>query len=78
MREDAYDRLKRRIHARMEEPGCRLHIYWRSFWSACGDVMRFRWQQSFQATDAEPAARAKAKTNSGRGGKARGARRKLS
>ena len=50
--EDHYERVKRRIHTAMEErPGCKLHVYWRSFWSACGDVMRFQWQSSPQATD---------------------------
>jgi hypothetical protein len=73
VREDVYDRLKDRIHARMEQPGCRLQIYWRSFWSACGDAMRFQWQQSFQATDAEPA---KAKHKSARG-RSRRLRRQL-
>ena len=50
--EDHYERVKRKIHTAIEErPGCRLRVYWRSFWSACGDVMRFQWQGSAQVTD---------------------------
>ena len=26
-------------------------VYWRSFWSACGDMMRFQWRETEQASD---------------------------
>ena len=45
--------VKRKVHAAMELPGCRLKVYWRSFWSACGDEMRFKWLTSEQFTSEE-------------------------
>ena len=42
--EDLYEIVKGRVHAAMEErPGCKLQVYWRSFWAACGDKQRFEW-----------------------------------
>jgi hypothetical protein len=67
LRPDLYEDLKTRIHAHMERPGCKLKVYWRSFWSACGDVMRFQWRSSEQATD-QPA---KTKGGKSRRGKRR-------
>ena len=58
---DLYEDLKTRIHAQMEQPGCKLKVYWRSFWSACGDVMRFQWRSSEQATDKPPAAKGRSR-----------------
>ena len=26
-----------------ERPGCKLMLYWRSYWSSCGDPMRYTW-----------------------------------
>jgi hypothetical protein len=50
--EDLYEIVKTRIHAAMDErPQCRLQIYWRSFWGACGDVQRFMWISTPQASD---------------------------
>ena len=46
---DAFERLKERVHAAMELPGCRLRIFWRSFWASCGDQQRFEWRDSEQA-----------------------------
>lgn len=51
---DMYEVLKRQIHPLMEQPSCRLKVYWRSFWSACGDVMRFQWRDTEQASDKPP------------------------
>jgi len=51
---DLYEGLKRQIHPWMEQPSCRLKVYWRSFWSACGDAMRFQWRDSPQASDKPP------------------------
>ena len=48
---DMYDVLNRQIHPLMEQPSCRLKVYWRSFWSACGDMMRFQWRETEQASD---------------------------
>ena len=70
---DMYEVLKRQIHPLMEQPSCQLRVYWRSFWSACGDVMRFQWRDTEQATDKPPnpkAGRGKA------GGRRRGRRRR--
>ncbi len=47
---DAFERLKEGVHAAMERPGCRLQLYWRSFWASCGDQQRFEWRDSAQAT----------------------------
>ncbi|KAL1518497.1 hypothetical protein AB1Y20_002788 [Prymnesium parvum] len=47
--EDIFESLKRRVHAAMEQPGCKLRIYWRSFWASCGDEQRFMWRNSRQA-----------------------------
>eukprot|EP00316_Scyphosphaera_apsteinii_P009670 CAMPEP_0119307458 /NCGR_PEP_ID=MMETSP1333-20130426/7952_1 /TAXON_ID=418940 /ORGANISM="Scyphosphaera apsteinii, Strain RCC1455" /LENGTH=242 /DNA_ID=CAMNT_0007311009 /DNA_START=480 /DNA_END=1208 /DNA_ORIENTATION=+ len=47
---DLFDQLKTRIHHAMDQPGCRLQIYWRSFWASCGDKQRFEWRDSPQAT----------------------------
>ena len=47
---DAFERLKERVHKAMEGPGCRLQIYWRSFWASCGDRQRFEWRDLPQAT----------------------------
>ena len=69
---DLYEDLKIRIHAHMERPACRLKVYWRSFWSACGDVMRFQWRSTEQASDVP------AKARSQRGGGRRGRARKRS
>ena len=71
--ENQYDLLKDKVHAAMERPGCRLQIYWRSFWSACGDAMRFQWQDTFQASDRQPTPRGR--TNGRRGGRRRRAQR---
>ena len=46
-----YDVLNQQIHPLMEQPSCRLKVYWRSFWSACGDMMRFQWRETEQASD---------------------------
>ena len=46
---DAFERLKERVHKAMERPGCRLQIYWRSFWASCGDRQRFEWRDLPQA-----------------------------
>lgn len=46
---DAFESLKARVHAEMETPGCRLRIYWRSFWASCGDPQRFEWRNGPQA-----------------------------
>ena len=46
---DLYEHLKSQIHSQMDRPACRLKVYWRSFWSAGGDVMRFQWRSSEQA-----------------------------
>ena len=52
--EDLYEIVKNRIHALMEErPGCKLQVYWRSFWAACGDRQRFEWLNAPQVTDRE-------------------------
>ena len=51
---DMYEVLKRQVHPLMEQPSCRLKVYWRSFWSACGDVMRFQWRDTEQASDVPP------------------------
>lgn len=70
---DMYEVLKRQIHPLMEQPSCRLRVYWRSFWSACGDVMRFQWRDTEQATDKPP----KPKAGRGKaGGRRRGRRRR--
>lgn len=47
---DAFEALKARVHAAMERPGCRLQIYWRSFWASCGDKQRFEWRDGAQVT----------------------------
>lgn len=47
---EAFERLKARVHKAMERPGCRLQIYWRSFWASCGDRQRFEWRDLPQAT----------------------------
>lgn len=47
---DAFESLKARVHSAMEKPGCRLQIYWRSFWASCGDKQRFEWRDGPQAT----------------------------
>jgi len=47
---DAFESLKTRVHRAMERPGCRLQIYWRSFWASCGDKQRFEWRDGAQAT----------------------------
>ena len=46
---DVFEALKVRVHAAMEAPGCRLQLYWRSFWASCGDQQRFEWRDSAQA-----------------------------
>merc|ERR1712070_233514 len=43
----AGEQLKERIHADMEQPGCRLRIFWRSLWASCGDEQRFMWRNGF-------------------------------
>lgn len=50
LREDLFENMKNRAHAAMEQPGCRLRLYWRSFWASCGDEQRFIWRDSKQAT----------------------------
>ena len=50
LREDAFEHLKSRAHAAMERPGCKLKVYWRSFWASCGDKQRFEWRTSAQAS----------------------------
>ena len=40
LREDLFEALKGRVHAAMEQPGCKLQVYWRSFWASCGDQQR--------------------------------------
>jgi hypothetical protein len=48
---NAYNRIGEKIHRAMDEvEGCRLRINWRSFWSSCGESMRFAWMKSEQAT----------------------------
>ena len=49
LREDEFEALKRQVHSAMETPGCRLSIYWRSFWASCGDKQRFEWRDLPQA-----------------------------
>ena len=50
--EEHYELVKAKIHTAMDErPGCKLKIYWRSFWAACGDVQRFEWEKTPQVTD---------------------------
>ena len=44
-----YEVLKRQVHPLMEQPSCRLKVYWRSFWAACGDPQRFEWINTEQA-----------------------------
>ena len=51
LREDLFEALKGRVHAAMEQPGCKLQVYWRSFWAACGDKQRFEWRTSAQAAE---------------------------
>ena len=48
--EHAYSVVGNKVHALMNRPGCKLHIYWRNFWSACGDPARYVWMKSAQAT----------------------------
>jgi hypothetical protein len=49
--EDLYEIVKGRVHTAMEErPGCKLQVYWRSFWAACGDKQRFEWLSAPQVT----------------------------
>ena len=43
--------LRPMVHAAMEAPGCRLRLYWRSFWASCGDKQRFEWRDAPQARD---------------------------
>lgn len=50
LRGDDFEHLKTIIHGAMERPGCRLKVYWRSFWASCGDKQRFEWRTSAQAT----------------------------
>jgi hypothetical protein len=50
LREDIFENLKSRAHAAMERPGCKLKVYWRSFWASCGDKQRFEWRTSAQAS----------------------------
>ncbi|KAL1528893.1 hypothetical protein AB1Y20_010215 [Prymnesium parvum] len=50
LREDLFDFLKNRTHELMERPGCRLKLYWRSFWASCGDEQRFIWRDSADAS----------------------------
>ena len=52
LRSDLFEALKSRVHAAMEQPNCRLKIYWRSFWASCGDKQRFEWRTSAQVADA--------------------------
>ena len=66
---DEYDRMKDGVHALMERPGCRLKVYWRSFWAACGDPQRFEWISTEQALGHPPPAKGKGK------GRRRGRRR---
>lgn len=47
---DAFEALKEQVHAAIERPGCRLRLYWRSFWASCGDKQRFEWRDTPQAT----------------------------
>ena len=49
---ELFEGLKKRVHAAMESPTCKLQIYWRSFWASCGDKQRFEWRTSGQATAA--------------------------
>ena len=48
LREDEFEALKRQAHANMNLPGCKLQLYWRSFWASCGDQQRFEWRDSKQ------------------------------
>jgi len=67
--EDLYEIIKGRVHTAMEErPGCKLQVYWRSFWAACGDKQRFEWLTSPQVTDrtVEEAKRAPPRRRGGR------------
>ena len=66
---DEYDRMKDGVHALIERPGCRLKVYWRSFWAACGDPQRFEWINTEQALGHPPPAKGKGK------GRRRGRRR---
>ena len=52
LKDEEFEHLKGRAHAAMEQPGCKLKIYWRSFWASCGDKQRFEWRVSEQATKA--------------------------
>ena len=70
--EDVYHRIGGKIQKAMDEvPGCRLRIHWRSFWSACGEPMRFVWSGSYQATNVNASTNGKG----GRGARRRGRRR---
>jgi len=49
--ERMYNVVNDRIHYLMDhEPGCKLQINWRNFWSSCGDSARYVWMKSPQAT----------------------------
>ena len=51
LKKDMYDVLNQRIHRLMQQPSCKLKLYWRSRLKACGDVMRSLWTSTAQATD---------------------------
>ena len=52
--DDLSHQVMERVHQVMERPGCRLQLYWRSFWASCGDQQRFEWRDSEQATRLAP------------------------
>ena len=70
-RADAYSHIGGRIRQAMDSvPNCKLRIHWRSFWSACGESMRFVWagktQQATGRNMSDQASAGKAKSNRAR------------
>lgn len=67
----AYSNINDAIRLAMDTvPNCKLRINWRSFWSACGEPMRFVWSGSYQATNVNVSAKPKPKPK-GRGRRGR-------
>ena len=66
-RADAYSHIGGRIRQAMDSfPKCKLRIHWRSFWSACGESMRFVWAgKSQQATGRNMSEQASTATGKG-------------
>ena len=71
--QDVYAVVGAKIQRAMDHyPGCRLRINWRSFWSACGEPMKFIWMNSYQATGVNATAKAGKGGGRRRGRRARG------